>query len=65
MGNLGRQEIYFGRFFSLDEVLAAVEAVTREELREMAAEFFQPGKICATVLGPLDGFELKREELAC
>ncbi|HWQ03561.1 MAG TPA: pitrilysin family protein [Candidatus Nitrosotenuis sp.] len=65
MGNLGRQEIYFGRFFSLEEILAAVEAVTREELREMAAEFFQPEKICATVLGPLDGFELKREDLEC
>jgi predicted Zn-dependent peptidase len=65
MSNLARQEIYFGRFFTLEEVLAAVESVTREEIRAIAREFFNPEQICATVLGPLDGFRLTRDELAC
>jgi predicted Zn-dependent peptidase len=65
MSNLARQEIYFGRFFTLEEILAAIEAVTREELQAIALEFFRPGQICATVLGPLDGYHLTRDTLSC
>jgi hypothetical protein len=28
-------------------------------------EFFEPRKIAVTVVGPLEGFELKRDLLAC
>lgn len=65
MSNLARQEIYFGRFFSVEELHASIEAVTAEDVQETAREFFQPKKIAATVVGPLDGFELKRNLLAC
>ncbi len=65
MTNLARQEIYFGRFFSLDEIVAAIEAVTAEDIRAIAAEFFRPEKIAATLLGNLDGFKLTRDQLAC
>jgi predicted Zn-dependent peptidase len=65
MSNLARQEMYFGRFFTLDEVLASIEAVTREEVSDFAREFFQPEKIAATVVGNLKDFELRREHLAC
>jgi hypothetical protein len=27
MSNLARQELYFGKFYSLDEILASIEAV--------------------------------------
>ncbi|HEY6944943.1 MAG TPA: pitrilysin family protein, partial [Candidatus Acidoferrum sp.] len=53
MSNLARQELYFGRFFSLDEILAAIEAVTREELQSLARRYFQTDHIAVTVLGPL------------
>src|SRR5438046_10536678 len=56
MSNLARQELYFGRFFSLDVILAAIEAVTREELQSLAQRYFQAGLIAVTVLGPLNGF---------
>jgi len=65
MSNLARQELYFGRFYSLDEILAGIEAVTREELQIIARDFFQPERIAITVLGPLNGFTLDRSRLVC
>ena len=52
MSNLARQELYFGRFYSLDEILAGIEAVTREELQSLAQQHFQTDQIAVTVLGP-------------
>jgi len=65
MNNLARQENYFGRFFTLDEVLGAIDAVTADEVQQVAQQLFQPEKIAITVLGNLDGFELARDVLAC
>jgi len=65
MSNLARQELYFRRFYSLDEILAGIETVTREEVRSLAREFFQPEQIAVTVLGPLNGFTLDRSRLTC
>jgi predicted Zn-dependent peptidase len=65
MSNLARQELYFHRFSSLDEILASIEAVTREEVQLLAREFFQPGRIAVTVLGPLNGFSVDRPRVAC
>jgi len=65
MSNLARQELYFHRFSSLDEILASIEAVTREEVQSLAREFFQPERIAATVLGPINGFTVDRARLAC
>ncbi len=65
MSNLARQEIYFGRFFTLDQVADSIERVTREQVRQIAQEFFRPEQIAVTVLGNLDGFKLSREQLAC
>ena len=65
MSNLARQEIYFGKFYSLDEILASIEAVTREDVQTLAQEFFRPEQISATVLGPVNGFSLDRARLAC
>ncbi|MBZ5539538.1 MAG: insulinase family protein [Acidobacteriia bacterium] len=65
MSNLARQELYFDRFYSLDEILLSIEAVTREEVHAIACEFFQPEQIAITVLGNLNGFSLDRNRLAC
>ena len=65
MSNLARQELYFGRFYSLDEILAGIETVTREDLQIIAQDFFRPEQIAVTVLGPLNGFTLERSRLAC
>jgi len=65
MSNLARQELYFGRFYSLDEILQSISTVTRQEVQQQALEFFQPDQIAVTVLGPLNGFTLDRSRLAC
>jgi predicted Zn-dependent peptidase len=65
MSNLARQELYFRRFYSLDEILAGIQAVTREEIQSIAREFFRPEQIAVTALGPLNGFTLDRARLAC
>ena len=43
MSNLARQQMYFERFFSLDEILERVEAVTEEEVMAMATRAVQAG----------------------
>jgi predicted Zn-dependent peptidase len=65
MSNLARQELYFHRFSSLDQILASIEAVTREEVQSLARQFFRPEHIAVTVLGPINGLTLTRERLAC
>jgi len=65
MSNLARQELYFQRFYSLDEILASIEAVTHDEVQSLARDFFQPDRVALTVLGPLNGFSVDRARLAC
>ena len=64
MGNLARQEIYFGRRFEVDEILARVESVNREEILELAREVFHPEKVAATALGNLKEFSLDRSSVS-
>jgi predicted Zn-dependent peptidase len=65
MSNLARQEMYFERFYSLDELIERIEAVTADEVRQTANEFFRTEQIAVTVLGNLNGLKLTREQLAC
>lgn len=65
MANLARQEMYFDHFYSLDELIAKIEAVTAEELQELANQFFQTDSIAVTVLGNLNGLRLTRDQLVC
>lgn len=65
MSNLARQEMYFHRFFGLDEIIDRIEAITTEDLVRLAQEFFRTESIAVTVLGNLDGLELSRDQLVC
>jgi predicted Zn-dependent peptidase len=65
MSNLARQELYFRRFYSLDEILASIESVTREQLQALARQYFRAEDTAVTVLGNLNGFALDRARLAC
>jgi predicted Zn-dependent peptidase len=65
MANLARQEMYFDHFYSLDELIAKIEAVTAEELQELANQFFKAESIAVTVLGNLNGLRLTRDQLVC
>jgi predicted Zn-dependent peptidase len=65
MSNLARNEMYFQRFFSMDELIRSIEAVTAEELTQLAQQYFQPDHIAVTVLGNLNGLKISREQLEC
>jgi predicted Zn-dependent peptidase len=63
MNNLARQELYFKRFFSLDEMLERIERVTAAEVQGLAQQFFNPRQMAVAMLGRLEGFRLTREDL--
>jgi predicted Zn-dependent peptidase len=65
MSNLARQEMYFDRFYGLDELIERIEAVTAHDLQQTANEFFRAGEIAVTILGNLNGLKLTRDQLAC
>jgi len=63
MANLARQETYFHRFMSMDEMLERIENVTAAEVQALAQQFFDPKQMALAMLGPLGGFRLKRQDL--
>jgi len=65
MANLARQEMYFGRFFSIDEIVAEVDAVTPADVQALARELFRPEAIALTILGNLGDLTVSRDALAC
>jgi len=65
MSNLARQEMYFDRFYGLDELIEKIESVTAEELWHLSNHFFRTENIAVTVLGNLNGLRLTREQLEC
>jgi predicted Zn-dependent peptidase len=65
MSNLARQEMYFDRFFDLDEIIERVESVSSDDIHDLANEMLQPDKVAVTILGNLDGMKLTREAIVC
>jgi predicted Zn-dependent peptidase len=65
MANLARQEMVFGRYLSMDEIAAGIDAVTAEEVLGVAREIFVGDRLALTALGPLDGIKITRRDLAC
>jgi len=63
MGNLARQELYFQRFFSLDEMLESIEKVTADQVQKLAQQFFDPKQTAVAMLGRLEGFRVRRQDL--
>jgi predicted Zn-dependent peptidase len=64
MNSLARYHMYFNRHFTAQDLIALLESVTVEDVQQLAREFFQPGRIAASVVGNLNGFELTRDQLA-
>jgi predicted Zn-dependent peptidase len=65
MANLARQEIYFDKFITEEEVIARVDEVDAAQVQAMAQRLFDPARIAVTLLGRLDGVKLGRARLAC
>jgi predicted Zn-dependent peptidase len=65
MSNLARHAMYFGRFFTLDELVESIESVSAAEVQGIARTFFDPKQIALTVLGNLRELRIGREHLVC
>src|ERR1022692_4820778 len=65
MANLARQEMYFGQFFTAEEITERIDAVTSAQVQTMAQRLFDPERIAVTLLGRLDGIKLNRARLVC
>ena len=65
MANLARQQMYFGRFFDVDEITAEIEAVTPDDVQALARRMFRPEALALTLLGNLGSMKIEREELGC
>ena len=65
MSNLARQEMYFEHFFGIDEIMEKVEAVSGQQVMDMANSLFSPEKVAVTLLGRLNGLRITHHQLAC
>ncbi|CAN5427974.1 pitrilysin family protein [soil metagenome] len=62
-GMLAQLEMIHGRQISIEETLKKIDAVTLDEVQEIAQEFFQTEKIAFAALGNLNGLKINRERL--
>jgi predicted Zn-dependent peptidase len=53
MSRIARQEIYFGKYLAMDDIIRGVEKVTAEQVQRLANDLFSRDTISLTVLGPL------------
>jgi predicted Zn-dependent peptidase len=58
MSNLARQEIFFGRQFTLDEILERIDRVKSEDIQRIANEIFHGDNLAMTAIGQIDSLEL-------
>jgi predicted Zn-dependent peptidase len=65
MSSLARQQMYWGRFFSLDEITTEIERVTTHDIQRLANHLFRPESLALTLLGNLGALKLTRPDLAC
>jgi predicted Zn-dependent peptidase len=53
MSRMARNELYFGRLISPDEVIADVERVSLDDIRRVANQVFDTSRMTMTVVGPV------------
>ncbi|MCX8070201.1 MAG: insulinase family protein [Thermodesulfovibrionales bacterium] len=59
MQSIARQEIYFGRYFSHQEIIKDVEAVKLKQAKDLCYKLINQGKFCLVALGPLSNDDFK------
>lgn len=65
MSNLARQEIFFGRQFTLDEILERIEKVSVADVQRIACDIFcNDDNLAITALGQLGSLDLGRAQIA-
>ena len=64
MTGLARNEIYFGRQITPEEVVSRIDAVQREEIRSLAERIFRDDALAVAALGPVSQKDLTGEAIA-
>jgi predicted Zn-dependent peptidase len=59
MSHIAKDEIYFGRALSLDEIIQSVRSVSRDDVVEMAASVLRPDRMALTLLGDIEKKKLE------
>jgi len=62
MSHIARNEIYFGRSITTDEICRGIRSVTREEIIDLAGSLFRPQAMALSLLGDFKD-EIKIENL--
>ncbi len=65
MSNLARQQMNFGRFVPIDEIVRESDRVTSADLQRLARQLFVPDALALTLLGNLGEIKFSRDDLAC
>jgi predicted Zn-dependent peptidase len=63
MSGIARQEYYFGRQYSPDQIIEAIDAVTLEDIQSVATSIVDPGSLSLTLLGNLKSPGITADEL--
>jgi predicted Zn-dependent peptidase len=58
MSRIARQEVYFGKYLSMDDIIKGVEAVTAGKMQHLAQRLFTPENTALTILGPLNAADV-------
>jgi predicted Zn-dependent peptidase len=59
MSHIARNEIYFGKPITIDEICAGIRAVTRDDVVNLAQTLFSSGTLTLSLLGDFkDGFNI-------
>jgi len=64
MSRLAKNEIFFHRFVSTEEIIEGIEKVSAEEIGSLAQEIFRPDSFSLTVLGPVTEKNIPKTILA-
>ena len=63
MTRLAQNEMYFGKYIPIEEVIKSIEGVTSSEVIRLAQDLFREDLFCLVVLGPIGEGELPRDLL--
>ena len=64
MVRLAQNEIHFGRYTPMKEILERIDKITPEDLIRLAEDLFEPGQLAMTILGPVKNRETFADVLA-
>lgn len=63
MQNIARQEIYYGRYYSPEELIRSIDGVTLNQVRALAERLMGNNTIAITLLGPVQPSQLSLPQL--